>query len=123
MHFLYGPKSKQHRSFTEFTKYACKDKSRIGEEVDDEMKDYLQKNLDWYARLKDMRDYLTHYKSIDISFYEQLNGSIHVYLEDRFEIGELLHAVYSGIFAFITFMDKHFKNRIESSIRLTAGAT
>jgi hypothetical protein len=123
MHFLYGPKSKQHRSFTDFIKYAVKEKSDSSEEVDDEMKDYIEKNLDWYARLKDMRDYITHYKSLDISFYEQTDGSIRIYLEDRFEISELLHTVQSGISAFINFMDKHFKNRIENMSNIAKGAT
>lgn len=120
MHFLYGPKSKQHRSFTDFIKYAV---SEAGEKVDGEMKDYIERNLDWYARLKDMRDYITHYKSLDISFYEQADESIHIYLEDRFEIGELLHAVHSGISAFIKFMDRHFKNRIENLNNLSTDAT
>ena len=123
MHFLYGPKSKQHRSFTDFIKDAVKEKSASGEEVDAEMKDYIEKNLNWYARLKDMRDYITHYKSLDISFYEQTDGSIRIYLEDRFEIGELLHAVQSGISAFLNFMDKHFKNRIENMSNIARAAT
>jgi hypothetical protein len=114
MHFLYGPKSRQHRSFTDFIKYICGDKSDVGEEADDRMRDYISKNLEWYSRLKDVRDYITHYKSIDISFYEQPDGSIRIYLEDRFEIGELLHAVQSGISAFINFMDEHFRIRLES---------
>lgn len=121
MHFLYGPKSKQYRSFTDFIKYAVRDKSNLGEEVDAELKDYIEKNLDWYARLKDMRDYITHYKSIDISFYEQADGSIHIYLEDRFKINELLHAVHSGISAFINFMDNHFKSRLENLTNLAKG--
>jgi hypothetical protein len=121
MHFLYGPKAKQHRSFTDFIKYAVREKSGSGEEVDAEMKNYIEKNLEWYARLKDMRDYITHYKSIDISFYEQTDGSIHIYLEDRFKLSELLHPVYSGISAFIGFLDKHFKNRIEKLSKLDKG--
>jgi hypothetical protein len=123
MHFLYGPKSKQHRSFTDFIKYAMREKSGSGEEVDAEMKDYIEKNLDWYARLKDIRDYITHYKSIDISFYEQTDGSIQIYLEDRFITGELLQAVQVGILAFIKFLDMHFKKRIERLSRLDKGAT
>jgi hypothetical protein len=115
MHFLYGPKSKQHRSFTDFTKFACQDKSEMSKGIDNEMKNYINENLDWYARLKDMRDYITHYKSIDISFYEQTDTSIHIYLEDRFEIGELIHAVHIGIAAFIEFMDSHFEKRLKGS--------
>jgi hypothetical protein len=115
MHFLYGPKSKQHGSFTNFIKYASKDKNGGADETDYEMKSYIEMNLDWYARLKDTRDYITHYKSLDISFYEQSDTSIHIYLEDRFEIGELLGAVHSGISSFLKFMDGHFKERLETS--------
>ena len=100
-----------------------REKSGAGEEVDVEMRDYIEKNLEWYARLKDMRDYITHYKSIDISFYEQTDGSILIYLEDRFKIGELLQAVQIGISAFIKFLDKHFKTRIEKLSKFDKGAT
>lgn len=120
MHFLYGPKSRQHRSFTDFIKYAV---SSEGEKIDGEMKDYIEMNLDWYARQKDMRDYITHYKSLDISFYEQADGSIHIYLEDRFEIRDLLYAIHSGISDFIKFMDIHFKGRLEKLNSLSTGPT
>jgi hypothetical protein len=116
MHFLYGPKSKQHRSFTDFIKYATRGSSKPGEEMDDEMRDYINNNLSWYARLKDVRDYITHYKSIDISFYEQANNDINIYLEDRFEISELLHSVFSGIVNLIKFMDEHFTHRIMGEV-------
>jgi len=117
MHFLYGPKSKQHRSFTDFIKFARQDRSEMGQGIDNEMKDYIDKNFNWYARLKDMRDYITHYKSIDISFYEQTDESVHIYLEDRFEISELIHTVHSGITAFIEFMDVYFEKRLKGESR------
>ena len=70
--------------------------------------------MEWFSRLRDIRDYVTHYKSIDISFYEQATGKIDVYLEDQFEITELTQSVHLGISAFLKFMDEHFSQRIEN---------
>ena len=78
------------------------------------MTSYLKTKMDWFFRLRDIRDYLTHYKSIDISFYEQPKGGIRVYLDDSFEIYELVKSVQGGITDWLKFMDEHYTQRISS---------
>jgi hypothetical protein len=114
MNFLYGPSSPTFNSYADFVKaMTTKDPSRHSI-VDDEMKDYLKTKMDWFFRLRDIRDYLTHYKSIDISFYEQPTGGIKVYLDDSFEIHELVKSVQGGITDCLEFMDEHYSKRISS---------
>lgn len=107
MHFFYGPKSHQHDSFNDFTKNENKEGKK-----DPEMRDYLEKNLDWFKQLKDIRDYGTHYKAFDIGIYEQESGGIKLYLEDRFEIDLLINSVHVGIESLLQFIDKYFFDRI-----------
>jgi len=57
------------------------------------MTSYIKTKIDWFFRLRDIRDYLTQYKSIDISFYEQPRGGTRVYLDDSFGIHELVKSV------------------------------
>jgi hypothetical protein len=85
MNFLYGPPSQTFNSFASFIKAATKDIPSPQTITDDEMTSYLKAKMDWFFRLRDIRDYLTHYKSIDISFYEQPRGGTRVYLDDSFE--------------------------------------
>jgi hypothetical protein len=111
MHFLYGPKSKQHRSFSRFREFTLKNQDPKFL-TDDEMKIYMTKNMTWYLRLKDTRDYITHHKSMDIDFFEQPTGDIRVYLESQFELSGFVHSVYGGISEFFTFIDGHFTRRL-----------
>lgn len=114
MNFLYGPSSRTFNSFAEFIKAMTRNDPSLHTIVDDEMKGYLKTKMDWFFRLRDIRDYLTHYKSIDISFYEQPKGGIRVYLDDSFEIHELVKSVQGGITDCLKFMDDHYSKRISS---------
>lgn len=110
MHFLRGPKSQRHRSFTDFVEFNLREDAKS----DPPIKEYFRTNLDWYYRLKDVRDYITHYKSLDVSFYEQSDNTIHVYLEDRFKLDDLVDDVHSGITKFLQFADEHFTKRLRN---------
>lgn len=112
MNFLYGPPSPTFHSFATFSKMMTKDAPLI---MDDDIKDYLETRMHWFFKLRDIRDYLTHYKSIDVSFYEQRGGEVKVYLDDSFELQGLVGSVREGITDFLRFMDEHFTTRIAKS--------
>jgi hypothetical protein len=116
MHFLYGPRSKHYGSFTNFIKQTLRDASP---DQDVEMRQYFQSKCEWYYRLKDVRDYITHYKSLDVSFYEQPDTSIHIYLENRFKLDELVEDVYFGIKEFLRFTDEHFTKLLQNNASST----
>jgi hypothetical protein len=113
MHFLYGPSSNPFSSFADFKKYICKAQHSSGSITDNEMKHYIESEMSWFSRLRDIRDYITHYKSIDISFYEQATGGIDVYLEDQFEVGELIQSIHDGVSNFLKYLDEHFSRRLK----------
>lgn len=112
LHFLYGPSSYQFSSFADFKKYIVKDEQG-GHLKDEEMKKYINDNMGWFSLLRDIRDYITHYSSIDVSFYEE-EGSLRIYLQDRFELNSLLDSLQDGLTNFFTFFDDHFSKKIET---------
>lgn len=112
MHFLYGPNSAQFSSFADFVKYISKSHEKTGAITDDIMRQFVENKLEWFSRLRDIRDYITHFKSIGISFFEQTDGEINVHLEDRLEVNEFVWSVKRGITEFMNFMDGHFSERL-----------
>jgi len=112
MHFHYGPSSSQFSSFADFKRYICNSRQTSGGIADEEVKQYIENDMSWFSRVRDIRDYITHFKSIDISLYEQALGEIDVYLEDQFEIMELIRSVKEGVTGFLEFMDEHFSQRL-----------
>jgi hypothetical protein len=78
LHFLYGKGAKQFSSFADFTKYICKETDKEGELTDPIMKDYISQ-MDWFFILRDIRDYITHFGTIEIDFYENTPSQLTVY--------------------------------------------
>lgn len=112
MHFLFGPNAANHRSFSKFVEYVVQGKGGIFTAGTDDLKDYFNNHLSWYDKLKDIRDFNTHYKAFDISFYEQSDETIRIYLEDQFEMNDLLTSVRDGILSLFKFMDNYFVQRV-----------
>ncbi|OAQ20038.1 hypothetical protein [Thermosulfurimonas dismutans] len=112
LHFLYGPSSRQFCSFSDYIKYICKDKHRSGEISDDTMKQYIKNHMEWFFIVRDIRDYVTHVGSIDISFYERGDHYLVTIIQDRFEVEKLLNSIILGLRDFLNFFDNYFANRI-----------
>jgi len=112
VHFLYGPSSCQFISFVDYYKYLRKTAS---DKVinDPEMLHYIETNMQWFWILRDLRDYVTHVGSFDMSFYEQEDGQFKIYLRDSFrEIVSLLNECLFGMKAYLDFFDEHFSKLV-----------
>jgi hypothetical protein len=68
--------------------------------------------LEWFRILREYRDYVTHYGSIDISFYEPREGVLRTYLQDASQVHEVVAPVLEGLDSFCEFVDGHFAARI-----------
>jgi hypothetical protein len=111
LHFLYGPSSPQFTSFSAFTAY-LKAGHASGTDLDPAMREHIAQRLAWFQTLHEYRDYVTHFGSIDISFYEPQEGIVRTYLQDALEVHEVVAPVLSGLDSFCEFVDGHFAARI-----------
>jgi len=115
LHFLYGPSSCQFLTFVQYYKYLRKTSS---DKVvnDPAMLDYIETNMQWFWVLRDLRDYVTHVGSLDISFYEDADGQFSIYIGDCFiEIVGLLNECLNGAKSYLDYFDEHFSRLIINS--------
>lgn len=111
--FLYGPTHKTFSSFNAFYKYITKVELKKNDFSDPELKEYFHSRMEWFHLLTDLRDYITHFSSIDIDFFETEGKNIKIYIENKFEIKETLGNIVSGISHFLTFYDEHIVKRLK----------
>jgi hypothetical protein len=110
-HFLYGPGSRRFTSFADFTKYLTEGHA-AGTDPDPAMREHIAEQLGWFRTLQEYHDYVTHFGSIDITFYEPEEGVVRTYLQDALEVHEVVAPVLLGLDAFCEFVDGHFGGRI-----------
>lgn len=115
MHFLYGPKSKQFSSFSDFAKYISRKGSEKETLYDPNLGSYFVSNLEWFWRLRDIRDYVAHTSSVEISFYEDRESKIKIYIENKFEITNFINNSIKGLNEFIQFCDIHFSSYLSKA--------
>jgi hypothetical protein len=113
-HFLYGPSSCQFTSLAAFIKYLNEGHAG-GTDPDPAMREHIAQELAWFRTLHEYRDYVTHFGSIDISFYEPQEGVVRTYLQDALEVHEVVAPVLSGLDSFCEFVDGHFAARIRTA--------
>jgi hypothetical protein len=113
-HFLYGPSSCQFTRFSGFMKYLNKGHAG-GTDPDPAMREHIGQQLTWLRILHQYRDYVTHFGSIDISFYKPQEGVVRTYLQDALEVHEVVAPVLSGLDSFCEFVDGHFAARIAAA--------
>jgi hypothetical protein len=111
LHFLYGPSSAPFKSFGAFVKYLNRSHA-AGTDADPALREYIEAHLEWCQILREYRDYVTHYGSIDISFYEPRQGILRTYLQDATQVHDVVAPVLAGLDAFCEFVDGHFATRI-----------
>ena len=111
LHFLYGPSSAHFRSFGAFVTYLNQTHA-AGADADPALREYIEEHLEWFRVLREYRDYVTHYGSIDISFYEPQQGILRTYLQDATQVHDVVAPVLAGLDAFCEFVDGHFAARI-----------
>ncbi len=112
VHLMYGPNSRTFHSFTLFAKFITKESHKDGEIGDAKMKEFIKTEMEWFNQLRDIRDYITHFSSIDLGFYETDEGILKAYLHDRFDLDLLLATMSQGLNSFMSFFDDHFSQRI-----------
>jgi hypothetical protein len=113
-HFLYGPSSCQFTSFAAYMKYLNEGHAG-GTDPDPAMREHIAQQLAWFRTLHEYRDYVTHFGSIDITFYEPQEGVLRTYLQDALEVHEVVAPVLSGLDSFCEFVDGHFAARITAA--------
>ena len=113
-HFLYGPSSRQFRDFADFMRYLNQGHAG-GTDPDPAMREYIARQMAWFRTLYEYRDYVTHFGSIDITFYEPQEGVVRTYLQDALEVHEVVAPVLSGLDSFCEFVDGHFAARITAA--------
>jgi hypothetical protein len=113
-HFLYGPSSRQFIDFADFMKYLTQGHAG-GTDPDPAMREHIAQQMAWFRTLHEYRDYVTHFGSIDITFYEPQEGVVRTYLQDALEVHEVVAPVLSGLDAFCEFVDGHFAARITAA--------
>jgi hypothetical protein len=111
LHFLYGPSSSRFRSFGAFVKYLIQSHAAKAD-ADPALREYIEGQMDWFRILREYRDYVTHYGSIDISFYEPREGVLRTYLQDAAQVHDVVAPVLPGLDSFCEFVDGHFAARI-----------
>ena len=114
LHFLYGPSSAHFRSFGAFVKY-LKQAHAAGADADPALREYIEWHLEWFWVLREYREYVTHYGSIDISFYEPRQGILRTYLQDATQVHDVVAPVLAGLDSFCQFVDGHFAARISGT--------
>ena len=113
-HFLYGSSSRQFTDFADFMRY-LNESHAGGTDPDSAMREHITQQLAWFRTLHEYRDYVTHFGSIDISFYEPQEGVVRTYLQDALEVHEVVAPVLSGLDSFCEFVDGHFAARITAA--------
>jgi hypothetical protein len=111
LHFLYGPSSCHFTSFAAFVTYLNK-RHAAGADADPALREYIEEHLEWFRILREYHDYVTHYGSIDISFYEPQEGVLRTYLQDALQAHEVVAPVLAGLDSLCEFVDGHFAARI-----------
>lgn len=111
--FLYGPTHKIFSSFNDFYKYITKGELGENDFSDAKLKEYFHSQMAWFHLLTDIRDYITHFSSIGIDFFETEDKTIKIYIENKFEIEETLGKIVSGISHFLIFYDEHTVQRLQ----------
>lgn len=114
MHFLYGPGAPHFTTFAAFITYLNRRPS-AGAAPDQAMRDYIEEQMGWFRMLREYHDYVTHYGSIDISFYEPREGVLRTYLQDASQVHDVVAPVLAGLDSFFEFVDGHFSARITAS--------
>lgn len=107
LHSLMG---RQFVSFTDYTKYMLND-SRLGS--DPEMEDYLAARMEWFAQLRDLRDWATHAGTIDISLHETQNGNLIVSVNHFQAADDLVDNIVGGLKEYLRFFDSHYAAVLE----------
>ena len=107
LQFLYGADSKYFDSFSDFLKDL-----KAGRVKDHDFSKFVEENMAWFFRLRNLRDYVTHFGSLDISLYELPSGELNLRVQDEYEMVELLNSSSSGIRKFMDFFDTHFSGPI-----------
>jgi hypothetical protein len=110
-HFLYGPSSRHFTSFAALVNY-LKQRHAAGADADPALREYIEEHFEWFRILREYREYVTHYGSIDISFYELREGVLRTYLLGALQVHEVVAPVLGGVDAFCEFVDRHFAARI-----------
>jgi hypothetical protein len=82
---------------------------------DPAMREHIAQRVGWFRTLHEYRDYVTHFGSIDITFYEPQEGVVRTYLQDALEVHEVVAPVLSGLDSFCEFVDGHFATRITAA--------
>nr|AUN36823.1 hypothetical protein [uncultured bacterium] len=114
LHFLSGPGSPLFTSFADYMKYLSQGQED-GTDPDPAMREYIAGQMDWFRTLHEYRDYVTHFGSIDITFYEPAEGVVRTYLQDALEVHEVVAPVLSGLDSYCQFVDEHFAARIRAA--------
>lgn len=113
-HFLYGPTCKQFSSFNDFYKYIIKDSRQKHDFSDSFLKSYFETKMTWFLLLTDVRDYITHFSSIQIGFYEVEDKNLKIYLENKFDLSDIVKVILNGLLEFLSFYDEHTVQRLKS---------
>lgn len=113
-HFLYGPRSRPFTSCAAFISYLNKSHS-AGADVDPPLREYIQDHWEWFRALREYREYVTHYASIEVSFYEPQEGVLRAYLLDALQVHAVVAPVSAELDAFCEFVDGHFAARITAA--------
>jgi hypothetical protein len=120
--FFYGPKQSQLGSFADYvTKVIGKDGTG-GSCVDEGMRQYLTERGEWFKLLRDLRDYGTHTAPLPLWPYEQADGTLRLYVHNRYNLLGLLETVSDGVDQFLEFCDEHFERSIKEWLAQHAGA-
>lgn len=107
-HFLYEPESRLFSSFADFVKHISRPDAR--RPADEDMRHYAKENLHWFWSLRDFRDFVTHYSSMRVDFYQR-GDSVETYLQNVVRPEHLVGEIVVGIDAFLHFADNHFAQR------------
>lgn len=107
---IYGPQIGQHISFNGFMKYITGNNSHIKDPV---MCEFIRTKMEWFILLKDIRDYLAHFGSINFLIKEVEPSVLSIELFKDIEINNFIETVDNGFQELLMFLDGHCSSIID----------
>ena len=84
-------------------------------DLDEELSCYLQKNMEWFFLLKDVRDYLAHFGALHFSLKEQAPAPVTLEIFNKMEVTYFITKVDMGFNALLEYLDTHFTKVIRNA--------
>lgn len=110
--FLSGPRANKFASFNDLVKKARK--ANPPPEIDKKLAVYLAREIGWFSRMRDLRDFIAHHGFIRLQLIETSGGRLELFFHHRIELISLIDECTLGLDDTLNFLDTHFAHKIRN---------